>query len=351
MPGKYELMKDFTVAIVGAGPIGIEMSVALKKEGIDFIHFDSGQIGQTISWYPEEARFFSSPERIAISGIPLLTPGETKATKEQYLAYLRGVSIQFELKIRTFEKVIGIEKKGNIFLIRTQSSHFPEKISERLVRYVILATGDMHDPKIIGVPGEDLPHVSHYFESPGKFLGKKLLIVGGKNSAVEAAIRCHRAGANVSISYRKSQFDPESIKYWILPEINSFIKSGQIGFFPGTLPKGIYSGTVILRKNDGIEFEIEADFVLLLTGYKLNPELFLNSGVQFSPISNAPVFNPETMETNIAGIYIAGTTAAGTQSPYRLFIENAHEHVSKILSSITGKIKEKRENNFEFEES
>lgn len=327
------------VLLVGAGPIGLELAVALKQAGVDYTHLEAGQLAQTITWYPKQTRFFSSPERIAIAGVALVTPDQTKATREQYLAYLRGVAQQFDLDVRTFEKVVGIDRRPDSgrFLVTTHRGGEPQQY---LANHVVLAVGDMHMPRMLHIPGEDLPHVSHYFDEPNMFFGKRLLIVGGRNSAVEAALRCHRAGAMVSISYRQPHFDATSVKYWLLPEIESLIKHGKIAFFPNTRPTRITPAAVDLAPTGEAAVSgkrvIDADFVLLLTGYQQDTTLFELAGIELEGENRAPAIDPQTMMTNVPNLYVAGTAAAGTQNRFRLFIENCHIHVTRIVKAITG---------------
>lgn len=335
------------VAIVGAGPIGIELAVALKRRGIDYLHFDARQIGYTISWFAPQTRFFSSNERIAIAGVPLQTPDQSKATREQYLAYLRSVVTQFDLEVRTYEPVVGIESRDGEFEITTNPKGGQRRyIAKRL----ILATGGTDRPRRLEIEGEDLPHVSHYFRDPHYYFGRRLLIVGGKNSAIEAALRCHHAGAKVSISYRRSELDSRSIKYWLTPEITSLIKSGRIEGHFGTVPVRITATEVVLGKArsnhqspEGHEAEgsieqsvVPADFVLLLIGYEADVSLLKLAGIELLGECQAPRYEPRTMETNVPGVYVAGTATGGTQDKYALFIENCHVHVERIIAALTG---------------
>jgi thioredoxin reductase (NADPH) len=196
----------------------------------------------------------------------------------------------------------------------------------------------MHEPRLLGIPGEDLPNVSHYFDEPHKYFGNKLLVVGGKNSAVEAALRCYHCGADVTISYRGQKFNPETVKRWILPEMESLIDRKEIKFFPNTTPVELKRREVILKDNitDDI-IKIETDFVLLLTGYKADMSLFRQAGISLSDDGDKPGFNENTMETNVPGLYVAGTATAGTQQSFKVFIENCHIHVERIAASILGK--------------
>lgn len=331
------MMTKADVAIVGAGPIGIEMAVALKHAGISYLQFDSKQIGQTISWFAPQTRFFSSNERIAIAGVPLQTPDQSKATREQYLAYLRSVVVQFDLRINTYEPVVGIERNEDGFALTTQ----PARGTKRYwARKIVLATGGTDRPRRLNIPGEDLSHVSHYFQDPHTYFRQKLLIVGGKNSAVEAALRCQQAGAEVSLSYRREALPEKSIKYWLIPEIRTLMESGRIATYFQTIPTCIGPGEVTLTRVDGLRDgatqTIEADFVLLLIGYEQEPTLLRLAGVDLTGPCAAPAYDQQTMETNVPGIYVAGTATGGTQERYTVFIENCHVHVQRILASLTG---------------
>ncbi len=320
------------VAIIGAGPIGIELAVALKRAGIDYQQFDARQIGYTISWFAPQTQFFSSNERIAIAGVPLMTADQSKATREEYLAYLRSVVKQFDLKIHTYEPLVGIERRGGEFALTTRSAAGERKT---VAKKVVLVTGGTDHPRRLEIPGEDLPHVSHYFQDPHTYFGKRLLIVGGKNSAVEAALRCYNAGANVSMSYRKEMFPEKSIKYWLLPEINGLIQSRKIERHFHTQPVKITPAHVTLCRENQL-FDVPADFVLLLIGYRQDNKLFKLAGIEVSEDCGAPNFDEQTMETNVPGIYVAGTAVGGTQDKYRVFIENCHVHVERIVAALTG---------------
>ncbi|MFN2240049.1 MAG: NAD(P)-binding domain-containing protein [Thermoanaerobaculia bacterium] len=325
------------ILLVGAGPIGIELAVALKKGGFDYAHVDAGQIGWTISWYAPQTHFFSSPERIEIAGVPLQTLDQTKATREEYLAYLRAVVIQFDLDIRTFQRVVSLARlEGGGFEARTLGPGNEETRWE--ARRVVLAIGDMHRPRQIGVPGEELPHVSHYFGDPHLYFRRKVVIVGGKNSAIEAAIRCVRVGADVTLCHRGGELDAKHVKFWLLPEINAMIRDGRMRFLSETKIRGIKPGSVLLEATGTGELsEIDAESVLLLTGYEQDTDLFVRAGVALEGVQRRPVFDRGTMETNVPGLYVAGTASAGTQSGgVKEFIETSHVHVERILASLRG---------------
>lgn len=326
-------MQASEVAIIGAGPIGLELAVALKRCKIDCLHFDAKQIGYTISWFPPLTQFFSSNERIAIAGVPLNTSAQGKATREEYLAYLRGVVEQFDLRINTYEPIVNIVPDANGFALTSQKRN-GENCSYHC-RKLILCTGGTDRPRRLNIPGEDLPQVSHYFQDPHLYFQTDLLIVGGKNSAVETALRCHHAGARVTLSYRREALPESSIKYWLMPEIKGLLKSGRIKSYFNSTPAEILPGKAILNQN-GNRISVPADFVLLLIGYEQDNFLLKCAGVKLEGASGCPVYNKQTMETNIPGLYVAGTAVGGTQEKYAVFIENCHVHVERIVSALTG---------------
>jgi thioredoxin reductase (NADPH) len=327
------------VAIVGAGPIGLELAAALKRAEVEYLHFEAQQIGSTIYHWPSNTQFFSSPERVAIAGFPFQNVDQQKATGEAYLAYLRAIVEQLAMPIHTYEAVRVVQPQQDGFVLQTkaQTGEYTYRC-----RRVVLATGGMAGPRKVGVPGEDLPHVSHCFHDPHPYFRQRLLVVGGKNSALEAALRCWRCGAKVTISYRRPEFDRETVKPHLLAEVSLLVREGRIGFLPATVPIEITPRHVVLApvedgKPSGRDPIIHpTDFVLLATGFVADLSLFENAGVTLRGEQRAPVFSPETMETSVPGLYVAGTAAAGTQQRFRLFIENCHEHVERIVAALTG---------------
>lgn len=331
-------MKSTDVVIIGAGPIGLELGVALKRAGIEYLQFDARQIADTISWFPPLTRFFSSNDRIAIAGVPLQTFDQNKCSREEYLAYLRAVVQQYDLRVRTFEPLVGIERDGGGFILTTRPLGGEQRYR---CRRLVLATGGTAHPRRLGIPGEDLPHVSHYLGDPHQYFRRRLLVVGGKNSAIEAALRCHRAGAYVSLSYRRLQLEPRSVKYWLLPETNGLIEAGQITGHFCTVPTEITPTHVRLCEwADGRASEhgkqVESDAVLLMTGYIADMTLCRLAGVELTGTGETPTFNPATMESNVPGLYLAGTVTGGTQDKYTVFIENGHIHTDRIVAALTG---------------
>lgn len=330
---------QYEVAIIGAGPLGLELAVCLKRAGVDYIQFDAQQIGYTMTWWPRNTNFFSTTERLAIAGVPIQNNHQQRITGEEYLAYLRGIVEQFDLRINSYEPVVALAAAADGFALTTRARTGERRYSSKRV---VLAIGDMHQPNRIGLPGEDLPHVSHYFRDPHDYFRTRLLIVGGRNSAVEAALRCWRAGAEVTISYRQAQFDERRVKHWLLPDLYSQIEAGMIRFLPETIPQEITPSHVTLlpTKNgqplDGSSIRHETDFVLLNTGFRGEQALLEQLGVVLQGENRVPLFDAGTMETNVPGCYVLGTVAAGVQQRYTLFIENCHEHVGKITAALTG---------------
>src|SRR5687768_6485228 len=318
------------VAIIGAGPIGIEMAVTLKRHDIPYIHFDAQQIGHTMFWWPPQTRWFSSNERIAIAGVPLQTTDQGKATREDYLRYLRTVVEQFDLRINTYEPVTAIQRTDTGFLLTTSPSRGPQRYQ---FNRIILATGGTASPRRLDIPGENLPHVSHYMEDPHKYFGKRILIVGGKNSAVEAALRIHQVGADVTLSYRRDAFNAKSIKYWLYPEIMGLIRAGRLRAHFNTIVTEITPAAAKLASCDDSRplfakpastFNVPADFILLMVGYLADMSLARMAGVELIGENEIPTYDEKTMETNIPNLYIAGTATGGTQARYRIFLENCH---------------------------
>ena len=334
--------KSTDVIIVGAGPIGLEMAVALNRAGIDYIHLEAKQIAYTISWFAPQTRFFSSNERIAIAGVPLQTPDGSKATREQYLTYLRSVVEQYDLQVNTYEPVVDIKRLDTGFELTTGA---PAGRRTYHCNKLILATGGTDHPRKLNLPGEDLPHVHAYFTDPHLYFRKRLLVVGGKNSAVEAALRCHNAGAHVAISYRRDRLPERSIKYWLLPEINHLISIGRIEAHFNTVPVAIAPDRVTLASTppasngDGrATRDVDADFVLSLIGYEQDDTLFKLAGVAIRGDCHAPALDEQTMQSSVPDLYVIGTAVAGTQDKYTVFIENCHIHVARVLAAITGSV-------------
>ena len=324
--------------LIGAGPIGIEMATVLARAGLRYLHLESGPVGATITRWPRNTQFFSSPEWIAIAGVPIQTVGQEIVTGEQYLAYLRQVVEVFDLRIKTYETVTSLNGAAGEFEVTTRD------LAGTGHRYrasvVILATGDMNRPRLIGVPGEDLPHVTHYWNDPHGYFRRRLLIVGGRNSAVEAALRCWRAGAQVAISYRGAELDRKRLISRLHLEIDLLIRNRRIDFYPSTEPAEIRPGVTVLRNlppASGTR-EVEADFVYLATGFEMDQRLYEQIGVTVEGEERRPVVDPTTMESVVPGVYVVGTAVGGNQRGYKVFITTSHEHCTKAARALARRL-------------
>ncbi len=359
-------MREHDTIIVGGGPIGLEVAAALKSRGHDHAVLEAGAIGSTMQWWAPGTKFFSSPERIAIAGVPLTTRDQDKATREEYLAYLRTVVGLHEIAVQTNTRVVEARREGDGFLLTTvRSTHgvggpaeqtYKADLTETQTwraKRLVLAIGDMQRPRLLGVPGENLPHVSHYFDDPHRYFPSRVLIMGGKNSAAEAAIRCYRAGCQVTMSYRRPALDPDRIKYWLLPEMEWLIKKGHISFLPSTVPESIDRHGAMLQSTIKGEpgARVEADHILLLTGYEQDSTLYEQLGIDLVGSVRKPKFSLETMETNVPGVFVAGTGSAGSQERAKVFIETSHTHAHRIVAAIEGTKFEGETPIFELEEN
>ncbi len=336
------------VVIIGAGPIGIEVAAALAANSVDYLHVEAGQIGETIFRYPPNTLFFSSPEWLAICGIPIQTESQQRIVGEQYLAYLRQVTEILRLDVLLYHNVVdarAIEPKdadGNRFelLIANRSGQFRCRC-----RYLILATGGNVIERRIGIEGEDLHYVSHKFGDPHRYFRQKLLIVGGRNSALEAAIRAWRVGAYVAVSYRAPQLPDHGILARNKLEIELLMRHNKIAFLPNTEVERIADGVAFLRDTKRQRtITRRVDFVFLATGYHPDWSIYRSLGVSLVGDDRCPLFNPQTMECSPPGLYVAGTATAGDQSRYRVFITTCHRHASNIAAAISGRAYEQAGN-------
>lgn len=333
---KYETTE---VAVIGGGPIGIETSILLKEKSVENILFEARQIGEAIRRWPPNTHFFSSTEHVALAGFPVQNLDQRPISGEEYLAYMRSLVEFWDLDLRNYEAVIAIERDDEGFWIRTKRA-----TGQRLyrARHVVISTGGMARPRRLGIPGENLPHVSHHFPGPHAYFRTRLLVVGGKNSALESALRSWRAGAEVALSYRRPDIEWDRVKPHLSSDVQARLDKEEIQYYPATIPVEITPSHVLLASTEDGEtpngrlFRHEADFVLLATGFEADQSLLRAAGVELIGGAEVPVFNPETMETNIPDLYVAGTAAGGTQSKFEFFISTTHEHVGRIVKAISG---------------
>lgn len=302
--------------IVGAGPIGLAAAISARKCGIDALVIDAGAIAQAIYRYPVGMNFFTTPELLEIGGHPFVSAGQ-KPNREEALKYYRGVARAEGIRVRTYTRLSAARRESDgIHCDLTSRTGTTTVVCKRLV----LATGYFGQPNYMNVAGEELPHVSHYFDEPHRSYGMDIVVVGGKNSAIEAALELFRAGARVTIVYRRREFPP-SVKYWVRPDIENRIAKGEIGARLGATILRITDDAVIIRNAQGSEESIPADRVYALTGFRADFELFKGMGIHFDPATTRPQVNPETLETNVPGIYMIGSIVAG-ENTSEIFIEN-----------------------------
>lgn len=322
---------DADVAIIGAGPLGIELAAAFKLAGISYLLFDKEQLGQMIYNFPPQTHFFSSNDRISIAGIPIQTLDQQKCTREEYLTYLRTVFSTYGLQIHAFEEVTAIEQKDG-FVITTSKRKYK-------THFVVVATGSTSRPRLLNVPGEELPHVSTKMVDPHLYYQQTVVVIGGKNSAVESAIRLSHAGAHPHIILRKPELEKDAVKYWLFPELEGGVKRGEILMTPNAEVVEITPTSVKVRDlgNNQIK-EIQADRVIKAIGFDADMSLLEKLGVELVTSVRRPAFQEDTMETKVPNLFVLGTIVGGTQRAYRVFIENSHQHVGKILNCIASRL-------------
>ncbi len=335
-------MKHEDTLIVGAGPIGLACAISARRRGIDPLVIDAGAIVNSIVHYPIGMTFFTTPELLEIGAHPFVCSAE-KPTREEALMYYRGVVRSEGLRVHTYTKLIAtqIVEDGILceFDVNYQRRHRSDRTAEVqpgsrgevLVKHVILATGYYDNPNRLGVPGEDLPQVRHYFDEAHRCSGLRVVVIGGKNSAVEAALLLFRAGARTWLVYRGNQFS-QSVKYWIKPDIENRIKEGEIVARLGSTVSRIEENGVVISAPGEVDETIPADRVYALTGYQPDIDLFRKLGIDIDPGSGVPAIDPATLQTNVPGIYMAGSIKAGYATS-NVFIENGRFDGEKIFDS------------------
>lgn len=318
-------MTHESVLIAGAGPIGLACAVSALRRGVDPLVIDAGAIANSILHYPPGLVFFTTPERLEIDKHPLACAG-AKATREEALKYYRGVARAEGLRVRTYTRLVDAAFLGDGLRVTLETRHGQEQLTcDRLV----LATGYFDHPNRLNVQGEDLPHVSHYFDEAHPSYGLDVVVVGGKNSAVEATLQLYRAGARVTIVYRRPAFTT-SVKYWLLPDLTNRITFGEIQARLGAEVMRIEPRHVVIRDADGSEEQLPADRVYALIGFHPDLDLFLRIGITFDSETGRPSVDPHTLETNVPGVYLAGSVTAGTKIS-EVFIENGRWDGEKIF--------------------
>ena len=321
------------VLIVGAGPSGLATAIAAKQQGLDYAIVEKGVLVDGIFNFPTNMVFFTTPELLEIGGLPLVTPYD-KPTRLEALRYYRRVVDSYGLQIAFHEEVVEIEIEDGRFVVTTQDASGGRRARE--ARAVVLAIGYYDHPNYLGIPGEDLPHVSHYYTEAHPYYRRRVVIVGGKNSAAETALELFRAGASVTLVHRHATLG-DTIKYWVRPDIDNRIKEGSIAARFETRVVEITGSAVIVEGTAGRE-EIAADAVFLLTGYRPDVDLMRRAGVQCDEQTLAPDLNPDTYETNVSNLFIAGGAIAGRNTG-SIFIENGRFHGERIIKTLAERLR------------
>ena len=330
---------------IGAGPTGLACAMEAKRAGMHPLVVDKGCLCNSLFHYPANMLFFTTAEKMEIGDLPMAISGD-KPTRTEALKYYRKATEHYALELRLYETVLGIERSNGAFRVRTRQENGVAQ--EHRAARVVIATGYYDLPRPLGVPGENLPHVAHYFQEAHPCWQRDVVVIGAGNSAAEAALELFRAGARVSLVHRGSQVS-RRIKYWVLPDIENRIAAGEIrGNFNSRVAR-IEPGRVVIRtveseaqnasqsaQRHGEEGEAErtlpADSVFAMTGYQPDFAFLRAQGIHLDPQTQKPAVNPDTLETNVPGLYVAGVVVGG-QHTSEIFIENGRFHGKQIVAS------------------
>ena len=311
--------------IVGAGPSGLATAIAAKQHGLDYVIVEKGVLVNSIFNFPPLMVFFTTPELLEIGGLPLVTPYD-KPTRLEALRYYRRVVDIFGLQISFHEQVQQVDRESDGTFTVTTKSRGGTRV--RQARAVVLAIGYYDLPNYLGVPGENLPHVFHYYSEAHQYYRQRVVVVGGKNSAAEASLELFRAGVHVTLVHRRAALG-DSIKYWVRPDIDNRIKEGSIAArFESRVVE--IRPTEVVIEHHGTQESLPAEAVFLLTGYHADAELMRRAGIECDPETLSPTLNPETFESNVPNLFIAGGAVAGRNTG-NIFIENGRFHGERII--------------------
>lgn len=313
----------YDVIIIGAGPIGLACGIEAEKKKLNYIIIEKGCLVNSIFNYPTNMTFFSTSERLEIGDVPFISHGP-KPTRTEALEYYRRVKSSWDLNVNLYEKVISVKGEKNNFKVTTDKNNYETK-------NIIVSTGFFDFANYLNIPGEDLPKVRHYYDDPHPYIDQKIVVVGGGNSAVDVALETFRRGADVTMVIKKDKID-DGVKYWVKPDIQNRISEGSIKAFFNSRLTQIREKEVDIETPDG-ELSIENDFVLAMTGYHPDFDFLTSMGIKLNE-KREPVYNPETFETNIPGIFLAGVVSGGMDTS-RWFIENSRYHAKNIFEYLS----------------
>ncbi len=318
-------MNTFDLIIIGAGPAGLSCAIEAQKSGLNALVLDKGNVVENIQGFQRSMFFFSTPELLEIGGLPFVVP-TVRPTTVDCINYYRSVVQHFGIRCGLYQEVRQVLPDGRGFLIRTAAG------TEYRATFLVVATGYYDTPAQLGVEGENLPHVTHYYRDPFPYNGRDVLIVGGKNSAVEAALDLWRHGARVTVVHRGAALS-SGVKYWILPDFENRVAQGSITLMTDSRVVAFRAGTTIVCRGAHDESEVRTDAAFVLIGYRPDVRFLESLGIGVDPDSCVPTHSPETMETNVPHMFVAGGLVGGRFNN-RVFIENGREHAKKIIPHI-----------------
>ena len=365
--------ENYDVVIIGAGPIGLACAIACSKRKLSYVVIEKGALVNSLFNYPLNMTFFSTSERLEIGDVPFISHNP-KPTRDEALEYYRRVALHWRVNLRLFERVLSVTPSEKLEVggwkledsrtstFQLQSSSFQVKTDKSTYNAgnIVISTGFYDIPNLLNIPGEDLPKVHHYYKEPHLYFGQKIVVVGAANSAVDVALECYRKGADVTMVIREAAIG-DNVKYWVKPDIENRIKSGEVkAFFNAELTEISAHNVRISEKvkeevrsdapnfaplpsssplkNTVNEYTLENDFVLAMTGYQPDFAFLRSMGVELDPTDglNIPVHNRETMETNVPGVFLAGVICGGMQTN-KWFIENSRVHADMVAETIAGR--------------
>lgn len=326
----------FDCIIIGGGPTGLACAIEAARAGLSHLVIEKGCLVNSLYNYPTQMTFFTTPELLEIGDLPFVCERE-KPNRIEALKYYRRVAETYGLRVHQYEKAVKVSGADGDFSVETELTQTGERRGYT-ARKLIIAIGYFDHPNILGIPGEDLPRVSHYYKDAHPYYNRQVAIIGAANSAAIAALDLHRHGAHVTIIHRGEALRP-TIKYWILPDIENRIKNGEVKAYFRTIVTEIGPSTIRIRNLDsGEESELPNDFIFALTGYHTDNDFLRRIGIEIDPESMKPSFSDETMESNVPGVYLAGVVTAGRETG-KIFIENGRFHGGQIARHLVSVLK------------
>ncbi|MEF3302017.1 YpdA family putative bacillithiol disulfide reductase [Paenibacillus sp. GYB003] len=318
------------VIVIGGGPCGLSAAAELQQKGIDCLVLEKGGIVNSIAAFPANMRLYSTSDRLEIGGVPFLSE-EERPTRNEVMRYYRSLALRLNVRIKTFHRVTAVRRRNETFEVTAVNHHNRQLAFE--AEHIVVATGTYDNPRLLGVPGERLAKVRHYYNEGHSYAGMKVLVVGGKNSAVEAAIDLYRCGAEVTLVHRGDTV-LKGIKPTLLLDIRNMIDKGRIRYYAESSVASIGEEHVVIRTNEG-ETTVENDFVFSLIGYRPDVELLRSLGIRVDEETQVPAFDPETYETNVPNVYVAGVVTGGVTN--KVFIDDGRLHGHAIAAAIESK--------------